>query len=181
MITLHCLMSRTLFTNIPMSCTPHNIVNVFTNIPIVAFHRSNYLSGILVTAQLPETVNCNNARATPVLCGTTAGTAPHAPILTTGETKSNLTLLVNTFRVIYMIQCHLCYFALYWGNQTPPQAPGYNEQRRPMLLIPVETLRYYERDCTRRTSFIGQFKVDRLQIILVARKYIYLRVATVHQ
>ena len=39
--------------------------NVFTNIPIVAFHRSNDLSGILVTAQLPETVNCNNARATP--------------------------------------------------------------------------------------------------------------------
>ena len=28
---------------------------------------------------------------------------------------------------------------------------------------------------------ILQFKVDRLQIILVAKKYIYLRVATVHQ
>ena len=92
----------------------------------------------------------------PVICRTTAGTAPHAPILTTGVTKSNLTLLVNTFNVIYMIQCRLYYFALYWGNQTPPQGPGFNEQRRPMLLIPVETLRYYERNCTRRTLFIGQ-------------------------
>ena len=55
-----------------------------------------------------------------------------------------------------MIQCRLCYFALYWGNQTAPQGPDFNEQRRPMLLIPVETPRYYEPDCTRRTSFIGQ-------------------------
>ena len=127
--------------------------NVFTNIPIAAFHRSNDLSSILVTAQLPETVTMPGPR--PVLCSTTAGTAPHA-ILTTGVTKSNLTLLVNTFKVMYMIQCRLCYFALYWGNQTPPQGPGFNEQRRPMLLIPIETLRYYERDCTRCTSFIGQ-------------------------
>ena len=72
----------------------------------------------------------------PVLFGATAGTAPHAPILTihgrdnytfysTGETykiKSHITC--NIFNVIYMIQCHLCIkFAIFWGNQTPPQGP----------------------------------------------------------
>ena len=30
MITLHCLMSRTLFTNIPMSSTPQNRQNLIT-------------------------------------------------------------------------------------------------------------------------------------------------------
>ena len=72
----------------------------------------------------------------PVLFGATAGTAPHAPILTmhgrdnytfysAGETykiKSHITC--NIFNVIYMIQCHLCIkFAIFWGNQTPPQGP----------------------------------------------------------
>ena len=67
----------------------------------------------------------------PVLFGAIAGTAPHAPILTmhgreiilstlpVNPTKSNL-----TFNVIYMIQCHLFIkFAIFWGNQTPPQGP----------------------------------------------------------
>ena len=39
--------------------------NVFINLPILAYRRSNNLSDILVRAQLPETDNCNNARATP--------------------------------------------------------------------------------------------------------------------
>ena len=39
--------------------------NVFKNLPIVAYCRSNCLSDILVRAQWPETDNCNNARATP--------------------------------------------------------------------------------------------------------------------
>ena len=72
----------------------------------------------------------------PVLFGATVGTAPHAPILTmhgrdnytfysAGETykiKSHITC--NIFNVIDMIQCHLCIkFAIFWGNQTPPQGP----------------------------------------------------------
>ena len=130
--------------------------NVFTNIPIVAFHRSNDLSGILVTAQLPETVNCNNARATPGFLRYNSRNCTACPHIDHGRDKIKSHITCNTFNVIFMIQCRLCYFALYWGNQTAPQGPDFNEQRRPMLLIPVETLRYYERDCTRRTSFIGQ-------------------------
>ena len=42
---------------------------------------------IFVRAQLPETDNINNARATlPVLFGVTTGTATHGPILTTAVT-----------------------------------------------------------------------------------------------
>ena len=59
-------MSRTLFTNIPTSSTPQNVVEMFLrNLPIVSYRRSNNLSHILVRVQLPETDNCNNARTTP--------------------------------------------------------------------------------------------------------------------
>ena len=126
----------------------------------------------------------------PVLFGATAGTAPHAPILTmhgrdnytfysAGETykiKSHITC--NIFNVIYMIQCHLCIkFAIFWGNQTPPQGPflaidalyfnpsgsyiqtavsehflSKSHSVSHMLLIPsIETLRY-EHDCLRKAS-----------------------------
>ena len=122
----------------------------------------------------------------PVVFGATAGIAPHAPILTmhgrdnyifysAGETykiKSHITC--NIFNVIYMIQCDLCIkFAIFWGNQTPPQGPfldidalyftppGVTSKPQfqntfsatanlfPMLLIPIETHRY-ESDCLRK-------------------------------
>ena len=59
-------MSRTLFTNIPtFSTLQKDKKNVFENLPVVAYHHPNNLSDIFVRAQLPETANCNNARATP--------------------------------------------------------------------------------------------------------------------
>ena len=39
--------------------------NVFKNLLTVSYYHSNILSDILVRVQLPETGNCNNARATP--------------------------------------------------------------------------------------------------------------------
>ena len=86
---------------------------------------------------MPETDNCNNARATPgsFRCNsrncTTCAYIEHArgrdnyTFYSTGETyKIKSHIICNTFNVIYMIQCHLCIkFALSWGNQTPPQGP----------------------------------------------------------
>ena len=61
MMTIHCA----LFKNIPMFSTLQNDVEMFfENLPIVAYHHPNNLSGICVGAELPETDNCKNARAT---------------------------------------------------------------------------------------------------------------------
>ena len=66
MTTLHCPMSRTLFTNIPMFSTFQNDVEmILKTFQIVAYHHPNNLSDTFVRAQLPETNNCNNDQATP--------------------------------------------------------------------------------------------------------------------
>ena len=87
----------------------------------------------------------------PVLFGATAGTAPHAPILTmhgrdnytfysAGETykiKSHITC--NIFNVIYMIQCHLCIkFAIFWGKPNAASRTVFR-YRRPNFTPPVVT------------------------------------------
>ena len=118
----------------------------------------------------------------PVLFGATAGTAPHAPILTmhcrdnytfysAGEThkiKSHITC--NIFNVIYLIQCHLCLkFAIFWGNQTPTQSPILNPSDSYIqtavsehflsnsysvshMLLIPIETLRYERDCLRKAS-----------------------------
>ena len=88
--------------------------NVFKNLPIVACRWSYNLSDILVGAQLLETDNCNNVRATPGSFRCNSRNCTICPILTsavatlceTYKVKSHITC--NTFIVIYIIQCRLC-------------------------------------------------------------------------
>ena len=77
-LRIHCLMSGTLFTNIPASSTPQNVVEMFSkNLPIGAYRRFNNLSDILVTepncrrliiltmsGPLPVQFRCNSKNCT---------------------------------------------------------------------------------------------------------------------
>ena len=79
---------------------------LFENLPIVAYHHPNNLSVIFVRAQLPGTNNYNNIPGPlTVLFGTTAGNAPHAPILTRVyiETAVSENFLSNSPSVSHML------------------------------------------------------------------------------
>ena len=83
--------------------------NVFKNLLIVSYCHSNNLSDILVRVQLPETDNCNNARATPGSFRCNSRNCTTCPYIDHGrdnyKIKSHITC--NTFNVIHMIQCRL--------------------------------------------------------------------------
>ena len=117
MITLHCPMSRTLFTNIPIFSTLQNDINL----PVVAYHHPNNSSDIFVRAQLPETDNCNNARATPGSFWCNSSKCTTCPYIDHGLHRN------RSFRTLSQQQS-LCFH---------------------MLLITIETLSF-ERHCLRK-------------------------------
>ena len=117
--------------------------NVFKNLPLVAYRRCKNISDILVRAQLTETPNSSNSRATPgsFRCNSrNCTTCPyiehgrnHYTFHSTGETyhiKSHITC--TTFSVIYMIQCRLCNLQ-YIGETKRRLKDRFNEHRRPVL------------------------------------------------
>ena len=93
--------------------------NVFKNLPIVSYRRSNNLSHILVRVQLPETDNCNNARATPgsFRCNsrdcTTCAYIDHAR-------PWQLYFLLYGWNLQNQISHYLQYFQCYLHDSMPP-------------------------------------------------------------
>ena len=117
--------------------------NVFKTLPLVAYRRCKNISDILVRAQLTETPDSSNSRATPgsFRCNSrNCTTCPyiehgrnHYTFHSTGETyhiKSHITC--TTFNVIYMIQCRLCNLQ-YIGETKRRLKDRFNEHRRPVL------------------------------------------------
>ena len=81
-IIQHYLTSRASFTSI-LTSSIHQIVveMVFKNLPLVAYRRCKNISHMLVRAQLTETPDSSNSRATPVPFGAIAGIVPLVPTL----------------------------------------------------------------------------------------------------
>ena len=144
-ITQHYLTSRTSFTGIPMYSTHQIVVEMFffKNLPLVAYRCCNYISDILVRAQLPETRDFNNSRTTPGSFRCNSRNCTSCPYIdhgrnkytfhSTGETykiKSHITC--NTFNVICTIQCQLCNLR-YIGETKRRIKDPFNKQRRPIL------------------------------------------------
>ena len=79
MTTLHCPMWRTLFTNIPMSSAFQNDVEIILKTFQQQLTTILTISNTFVRAQLPETNNCNNDRATPgsFRCSSKCTTCPY--------------------------------------------------------------------------------------------------------
>ena len=59
--------------------TTNDVEMILKNLSIVAYHQPNNLSDTFVRAQLPETNNCNNDRATPgsFRCSSKCTTCPY--------------------------------------------------------------------------------------------------------
>ena len=93
--------------------------NVFKNLLTVSYCHSNILSDILVRVQLPETDNCNNARATPgsFRCNsrncTTCAYIDHAR-------PWQLYFLLYGWNLKNQISHYLQYFQCYLHDSMPP-------------------------------------------------------------